>query len=96
MLGRLKQSSTFALIIIKVNNDLFEKENNRMYYKIVFIHAMYKIATKVLTVGSSPYLRSVKRTSILKKEKHFRNTNRKHPLGLNEKGGHFFLIAQGK
>ena len=30
---------------------------------------------KVLTIGNSLYLRSVKRTSILKKEKHFGNTN---------------------
>ena len=28
MLERLKQSSVFDLIIIKVNTDLFEKENN--------------------------------------------------------------------
>ena len=74
MLGRLKKSSTFGLIIIKANTDLFEKEN-RMKYKIVFIHTIYKIATKVLTIGNSLYLRSVKRTSIFKKEKYFGNTN---------------------
>ena len=45
MLGRL-ESPTFGLIIIKANTDLFEKEN-RMNYKIVFIHTIYKIAAKV-------------------------------------------------
>ena len=74
MLERLKQSSTFGLIIIKAKTDLFEKEN-RINYKIVFIHTMYKIATKILTTGNSIYLRGVKRTSILKKGKHFGNTN---------------------
>ena len=39
MLERLKQSSTFGLIIIKVNTNLFEKEN-RIYHKSIFIHTM--------------------------------------------------------
>ena len=70
MLERLKQSSTFGLIIIKVNIDLFEK-GNRMYHKSVFIHTMYKIATKVLMIGKSLYLRIMKCTNSLKKEKRF-------------------------
>ena len=74
MLERLKQSSAFGLIILKVKIDLFEKEN-RMYYKNVFIHTMYKIATKILMIGKSLYLRSVKRTNNLTKGKHFGNTN---------------------
>ena len=61
MLERLKQ----ILTIIKVNNNLFEKEN-RMYHKSVFIHTMYKIAAKVLIIGKSLYLRSVKHASNLK------------------------------
>ena len=68
------KSSIFDLIIIKVNNDLFEKEN-RMYHRSVFIHTMYKIATKVLMIGKSLHLRSVKRTNNLKKGKLFGNTN---------------------
>ena len=34
----------------KVNADLFEKEN-RMYLRPVFIHTMFKIATKVFMIG---------------------------------------------
>ena len=59
---RLKQRSAFGLAIIKLNTDLFEKEN-RVYYKSVFIHTLYKIATRVLMIGKTLYLRSVKRTS---------------------------------
>ena len=62
ILERLKQRSAFGLAIIKLNTDLFEKEN-RVYYKSVFIHILYKIATRVLMIGKSFYLRSVKRTS---------------------------------
>ena len=58
LLERLKQSSAFGL----VNADLLEKEN-RMYYKSVFIHTMYKIVTRVLMIGKSLYLTSVKRTN---------------------------------
>ena len=74
MLERLKQSFTFGLIIIRVNTDLFKKEN-RMYHKSAFIHTMYKIGTKVLIIGKLIYLRSVKRTNNLKKGKPFGNTN---------------------
>ena len=77
MLERLKQSSAFGLIIIKVNTNLFEKEN-RMHHKSVFIHTMYKIATKVLMIGKSLYFRSAKRTNDLKKGGRFGNTNWKH------------------
>ena len=74
MLERLKQSSAFCLIIIKVKTNLFEKEN-RMYHKSVFIHIMYKIATRVLMIEKSLYLRSVNRTNNLKKGELFGNTN---------------------
>ena len=74
MLERLKQSSVFDLVIIKINTYLFEKKN-RMYYRSVFIHTMYKIATKILMIEKSLYLRSVKRTNNLKKGKIFGNTN---------------------
>ena len=74
MLERLKQSSAFCLIIIKVNTNLSEKEN-RMYHKNVFIHIMHKIATKVLMIGKSLYLRSVNRTNKLKKGELSGNTN---------------------
>ena len=50
MLEKLKQSFLFGLIIIKVNTDLFEKEN-RMYHRSVFIHAIFKIVTEVLMIG---------------------------------------------
>ena len=74
MLERLKQSSVFGLIILKVNTDLFEKEN-RMYHRSVSIHIMYKTAAKVLMIGKSLYLRSGKRRNNLKKGKRFSNTN---------------------
>ena len=50
MLEKLKQSFAFGLIIIKVNTDLFEKEN-RMYHRTVFIHTIFKIDTEVLMIG---------------------------------------------
>ena len=50
MLEKLKQSFVFVLIIIKVNTNLFEKEN-RMYDRSVFIHSIFKIATEVLMIG---------------------------------------------
>ena len=37
MLEKLEQSLFFVLLIIKVNTNLFEKEN-AMYHKSVFIH----------------------------------------------------------
>ena len=70
ILERLKQRSAFGLAIIKLNTDLFEKEN-RVYYKSVFIHTLYKIATRVLMIGKSLYLRSVKHTSNWKHCTHF-------------------------
>ena len=68
----LKQSSVFGLPT--KNTDLFEKEN-RMYHKSVFIHTMFKIATKVLMIGKSLCLRSMKRTINLRKGKLFGTTN---------------------
>ena len=50
ILGKLKQSFVFGLIIIKVNTDLFEKEN-RMYQRNVFIHTIFRIVTEVLMIG---------------------------------------------
>ena len=50
ILEKLKQSFVFGLIIIKVNTDLFEKEN-RMYHRSVFIHTIFKTATEVLMIG---------------------------------------------
>ena len=47
MLEKLKQSFVFGLIIIKVNTDLFEKEN-RTYHRSVFIYTIFKIAIEVL------------------------------------------------
>ena len=90
MLERLKQSSTFGLIIIKVNIDLFEN-GNRMYHKSVFIHTMYKIATKVLMIGKSLYLRIMKCTNSLKKEKLLQHKLKSsYPLSLNEKEEYLF------
>ena len=91
MLEKIKESSAFGLIIINVNTDLFEKEN-RMYHKSVFIHTMYDIATKVLMIGKSLYLRSAKRTNNLKKGKRFGNTNWKHfthMVYMKKKNGYF-------
>ena len=86
MLETLKQISAFGLKIIKVNTNFLEKES-RMYHKSVFIHTMYKIATKVLMIGKSLYLRIVKRTNNLKKGKPFWQHRLKtfYPLGLNGK-----------
>ena len=53
-MGRLKQIFVFSLIIIKVNTGLFEKEN-RIYHRSAFIHAMFKIATKVMMVLAQMY-----------------------------------------
>ena len=50
MLEKLKQSFVFRFLIVKVNNDLFEKEN-RTYHRSVFIHAIFKIAIEVLMIG---------------------------------------------
>ena len=50
ILERAKQSFVFNSIIIKVNTDLFGKEN-RMYHRSVFIHTIFKIATEVLMIG---------------------------------------------
>ena len=74
MLEKLKQSFVFGLIIIKVNTDLFEKEN-RTYHRSVFIYTILKIAIEVLMIEKYLYLRSVKRTNNLKKARHFGNTN---------------------
>ena len=74
MLEKLKQSFVFGLIIIKVNTDLFEKEN-RTYHRSVFIYTILKIAIEVLMIEKYLYLRSVKRRNNLKKARHFGNTN---------------------
>ena len=50
MFEKLKQSFVFGLIIIKVNIDLFEKEN-RVYHRAAFIHTIFKIAIEILMVG---------------------------------------------
>ena len=91
MLERLKQSSVLDLITIKVNTDIFEKEN-RMCHRKVFIDIMFKTTTKVLMIGMSLYLRSVKLTSNLKKGKIFGNKKLKTfcPHGLNEKEEYLF------
>ena len=47
MFEKLRQSFVFGLIIIKVNTDLFEKEN-RTYHRSVFICTIFKIAIEVL------------------------------------------------
>ena len=49
-LEKLKQSFVFGLIIIKVNIDLFEKEN-RAYHRTAFIHTIFKIAIEILMIG---------------------------------------------
>ena len=74
ILGKLKQSFVFGLIIIKTNTDLFEKEN-RMYHRSVFIYNIFRIATEVLMMGKKVYLRIVKRRNNLKKKRRFGNTN---------------------
>ena len=51
MLERLKQSFSSGLITITVNIDLLKKES-RMSFKSVYIHTIFKIATKVLTIES--------------------------------------------
>ena len=50
MLEKLKQNFVLGLIIIKVNTDLFEKEN-RMFHRSIFIHTIFKTATEVLMIG---------------------------------------------
>ena len=76
MLERLKQSSAFSLITVKVSTYLFIKEG-RMYHRNVFVHTMLKIATKLLMIAKSLYLRNVKCISNLKKGKTFGNKYRK-------------------
>ena len=84
MLEMIKHSSVLNLIIIKVNTNLFEKKN-RMYHKSVFIHTIYKIATKVMIIGKSLYLRSMKRSNNLKKGNMWQNKLKSfHPFRLNE------------
>ena len=91
MLERLKQSSAFGFIIIKVNTDLFEKKN-RMYHKSVFIHTMYKIATKVLMIGKSLFWEMHKP---LKEKETFWQHKLKtfYRLGLKEKKRIFIVIT---
>ena len=50
LMEKLKQSFAFGLIIIKVNTDLFEKEN-RTYHRSIFINTIFKIAIEVLMIG---------------------------------------------
>ena len=50
MLEKIKQSFVFGLIILKVNTDLFEKENIT-YHRSVFIHTIFKTAIEVLMIG---------------------------------------------
>ena len=50
MFVKLKQSFVFDLIIIKINTDLFEKENIT-YHRSVFIRTLFKIAAEVLMTG---------------------------------------------
>ena len=84
MLEMLKHSSVFNLIIIKVNTNLFEKKS-RMYHKSVFVHTMYKIASKVMIIEKSLYLRSMKRSNNLKKGNMWQHKLKSfHPLRLNE------------
>ena len=84
MLEMIKHSSVLNLIIIKVNTNLFEKKN-RMYHKSDFIHTIYKIATKVMIIGKSLYLRSMKRSNNLKKGNMWQNKLKSfHPFRLNE------------
>ena len=52
MFETLKKSSTFGLIIITVNTNLFEKPN-RMYHRSFFINTIFKIASKSLMIGKS-------------------------------------------
>ena len=59
MLKSLKQSPIFILITIKVNTNLLEK-GSKMCHRSVFLHTMSKIATKVLMLRKSLYLRIVK------------------------------------
>ena len=49
MLGKLKQSFVFGLIFIKVNTNLLEKEN-RMFYRSIFVHTVFKIFTEILMI----------------------------------------------
>lgn len=80
---KLLKSCANSLITITVNTNLLEKWN-RMSHKSIFIHTMLKIATMVLIIGKSLYLRNVTLANNLKREKTFGNTNWKHfaPLVL--------------
>ena len=88
MLERLKQSSVFDLIIIKVNANLFEKES-RMYHRGVFIHTVYKTATADWEVTLFEKCETHKQ---LKKRETFWHHKLKtfYPLGLNEKEEYLF------
>ena len=58
---------------------------------------MLKIVTKVLMIGKSIYLRSVKRTNNLKKGELFDNTKQKnftHLLEVNKKNVDFVYFDQ--
>ena len=72
--GKAKTKFRLRFNNYKSKHRSFEKEK-RMYHRSVFIHTMYKIATKVLVIGKSLYLRSVKRANNSKKGKRFGNTN---------------------
>ena len=52
MLEKLKQSFFFGLIVIKVNTDLFKKEN-RTYHRSVSMHTIFKIAIEIWWLGSN-------------------------------------------
>ena len=49
MMEKLKQSFVFGLIFIKVNTNLFEKEN-RIFHRSVFVHTVFKIFTEILMI----------------------------------------------
>ena len=55
---------------------------NRMSHESVFILTVVHIATNLLMVGKSLYLRNVKPTNNLKKDEIFGNTNWKHFIHL--------------
>ena len=85
VLKKLKQSFVFGLIIIKVNTDLFEKEN-RTYHRSVFIHTIFKIARgiddwEVTLVEKCETHKQLKERETLWQHK----LKTFYPLGLNEK-----------
>ena len=92
MLEKLKQSFVFGLIIIKVNTDLFEKEN-RTHHRTVFIHTIFKIAIGKYDWEVTLFEKCESHKQLKEKETFWqRKLKTFYPLGLNEKEEYFFYI----